>query len=168
MATGFDQSISARAPFLLSGRSETSFNADFADAVKAAIIAEARATRTRAPERCRIATFLCELAAQLERMRPGYDRSAPMAVSRGDLAGMLGISLVRVKRVMGLLTLSGVAATDGKSVRVLDWRRLCGIARFDSKRFGMDPAEPAEVRADEEEETNATALTAAGDPACFV
>jgi Crp-like helix-turn-helix domain len=159
---------SAPPPFLLSPVSESSFHGDFADALKAAIIAEARA-QGRRHERCRIAHLLCELSFQLRRMRGSHGDTVEIPIARGELAAMLGVSLVRVKRALALLALSQVISTDGSSIRVLDWRRLCGVASYDPGRLGLKAEEDDILTiVAEDEEAPRNLVTAAGDPACFV
>ncbi|TFI59064.1 helix-turn-helix domain-containing protein [Sphingomonas parva] len=124
-----------------------------------------RADETRRNTRGRLAYLLCELGFQLGRR--GSDRDAELPLPRQELARTLDVSLSKVKRILALLTLSQVIATDGAKMRILDWKRLCGVAQYDPARLEMTdddewPAEP--VR----EETEAPRLTAAGDPACFV
>lgn len=155
-------------PFLLSPESPASFDADFITALKVAVIRERRADGRR-PDRCRIAKLLCELALELRRIRKSCDMHSQMPLSRADFAGLLEISMVRTKRVFGLLCLTKVVEFDAETIRVLDWPRLCAVGRFDPVRLGCAPDEDEEPVAELiDDEVAPKLITAAGDPACFV
>jgi hypothetical protein len=131
----------------------------FAAALRTAVAAERAHGEIRNP-RQRIALFLCELGK-------AYGCRSELPLSRGSLAGALGISLVRVKRTLALLSLSGVISTDGDTIRVLDWRKLSGAARFDASALGLAPEDEEEVLLVLNTEEDHL-LTACGEPACFV
>lgn len=57
--------------------------------------------------------------------------AAAISLDRTALAEALGLSLCRVKRVLGLFQLSGDIEYDGHRIRVRDWRRLCVSAGYD-------------------------------------
>ena len=135
-------------------------------ALFAATAAE-RADETRRNTPGRIAYLLCELAFQASRRQ--IDKGAVLPLSRGDIADALGVSLCRVKRTLALLSMSAVIESDGRSIRVLDWPRLCAAAGYAPDRLeltaapdAIDSAGPGEP-ADEPRP-----LTRSGDPACFV
>ena len=154
----------AALPFLF--MRDRSDDADWAvrSALAAAMAAE-RAVTDRRNKRGRLAYLLCELGYQLARR--GADRDARLTLPRGEIASALGTSLCKVKRILALLSLSRVIETDGDKVRVLDWRRLAGIAHFELKRLGVrDEEEEASPAGEEAPEPYPR--TAAGDPACFV
>ena len=146
------------------------FQRDFIEALNAAVVAEAKGNVERRHERCRIAHLLCELTCSLLRMEAIDDKSAELPVARGELAGLLGISLVRVKRALALLALSQVVRTDGQTIRVIDWQRLCSVAGFDPARLGIDASADDEMLTivGDDEQSSANFVTASGDPACFV
>jgi hypothetical protein len=74
-----------------------------------------------------------------------------------------------VKRALGLLTLSQVIATDGGSIEVTDWSRLCSVAGFDGARLNLAPASTGDDwRFAAMQDEARSKFTAAGDPACFV
>lgn len=156
-----------RFPFLLSPASPASFDSDFMSALKVAVVKE-RAADGRRTDRCRIAGLLCELALELGRIRKSYDGDCELPLSRADFADMLGISLVRTKRAFGLLLLTRVLEVREESVRVLDWPRLCAVARFEPARLGCAPDDENLVAELVDDETPQKLVTAAGDPACFV
>jgi hypothetical protein len=153
----------AMLPFLFARRRSDDGDWDFHTALGAAVSAE-EALGTGLSTRRRIAWLLCELGQQYGRRRGDYGAAVP--VSRQALARALGISLCRVKRVLALLSLSQAIQSDRESVRITDWRRLCGMAGYDCAmlRFALpDEDEPFGTRADEP----ARLRTAGGDPAYF-
>jgi hypothetical protein len=168
MATAFAPNSPFLAPFLLTPR-PAAISDVFADALRGALFAEAKANGVRRTERCRIAHLLCELRLRLARSGASVKEGEPLPISRADLSGMLGISLVRVKRALGLLSLSQVISTDGRSIAVTDWPRLCAVAGFEAARLSLAPAERSEDwRFGAVQDETRTRFTAAGDPACFV
>jgi hypothetical protein len=157
-------------PFLFMAPQEKDPDWDFQAALATAAAAELADTDKRNTLR-RVAWLLCELGCQYRR-RTG-DSEGAFPLPRTELARQLGLGLSRVKRILALLTLSGVIASDAQQVRVLDWRRLSAAACYDPQRLGRgdgtetEEDDPILVRQDEEERTEPR-LTASGDPACFV
>jgi hypothetical protein len=86
-----------------------------------------------------------------------------------QIADALGVSLCRVKRTLALLSLSQVVAVEDRQIRVLDWRRLCGVGGYDRARLGLqdEDYEAALITKDEHPRPSFN-VTASGDPACFV
>ncbi len=154
-------------PFLLARSRSGDLEWSVRGALAAAIAAERAVDTGRRNSRARLAYLLCELGYQLGRR--GVDRDQELPIPRVELANALGTSLCRVKRTLALLSLSGIIETDGRTMRVLDWRRLSGVAAYDPARLEL-PAEEdfdALIVADaSDRESNLT--TASGDPACFV
>lgn len=173
MATAFAQSSVAPTvpqgalPFLLARPNLQS--PDFGAALGAAAVAEAASHDVRRNTRCRISYLLCELANQLRQQDAKFDFAAELPLSRFDVAEALGVSLCKVKRVLALLSLSGVITTDGRSVQVLDWRRLCSVAHVDPARLSLAAEEDDDLAATpREKDERANLVTASGEPACFV
>lgn len=140
---------------------------DFNAALASAVAAE-RADSERRNTRRRLAYLLCELGYQFGRRTGDFAQDMPL--SRSELARALGVSLFKVKRILALLSLSQVVDCDGKSIRVTDWPRLCGVAAYDCARLGIEMPEEfgAASAFDDEDEDDRPHLTAAGDQACFV
>ena len=158
-------------PFMLAQPRAQVEGLDFAAAFEAAAIAESASHDARRNTRCRISYFLCEAANQLRQQRgPSFDFASEFPITRYDIADLLGISLCKVKRVVALLSLSGVVSTDGRSLQVLDWPRLCGVAHVDPERLGLVLTDEDEmvVATPRREEEPANLVTASGEPACFV
>jgi hypothetical protein len=162
MATQFARGFkpSAPVPFLLGQSRQETIRPSFAAAVTAAAAAE-RAHGGAGNPRQRIALFLCELGKAV-----GCRSEFPL--SRASLASTLGISLVRVKRTLALLSLSGVISTDGSTITVLDWRKLSGAAHFDLSALNVSLDDDENVPSPDGLETQDHLLTACGEPACFV
>ena len=136
-------------------------------ALAAAISAERAVDTGRRNTRARLAWLLCELGYQLARR--GMDKDQPLPLPRVEIANALATSLCRVKRTLALLSLSQVVETDCRTLRVLDWRRLSGIAGYDPDRLELGPEDDLElVLIDYSDEQEARQLTASGDQACFV
>ena len=159
-ACGFTPSVPA--PFLLGQPRRETVHAGFEAAVKAAVAAERARGGARNP-RQRISLFLCELGK-------AYGCRSDFPLSRSTLASALGISLVRVKRTLALLSLSGVISSDGSTITVLDWRKLSAAAHFDVSTLNvrLDDDETAHTLSSHEDDEQDHFLTACGEPACFV
>lgn len=134
-------------------------------ALSAAIAAERAVDGGRRNTRARLAWLLCELGYQLKCR--GVDRDQDLAIPRLELANALGTSLCRIKRTLALFSLSGILRADARMVRILDWRRLSGVAGYDARRLDLAPEE-LEEEAPNEAPARSNLMTAAGDPACFV
>jgi hypothetical protein len=162
MATQFAPTFTSPAPlpFLLRKRAPAK-TGGFAAAIETAIAAERAEAEGR--KSCqRIARFLCELGK-------AYGCRKDLPLSRGAIAAALKISLVRVKRTLGLLSLSGVLRSTGDTITILDWRKLGGVAHFDPSGLGLADDEDEELICSEPiDEDEVRIFTASGDPACFV
>jgi hypothetical protein len=154
-------------PFLLAGPLADDLDWKVGKALSAALAKKRAGRDCRRNTRGRVGYLLCELGQQLSRLRVDRDRDLPL--SRVQIAEGLGVSLCRVKRALALLSLSQVIATDGYNLRVLDWRRLCGVAGFDPGRLKLndDDFESALITSDRDPRFGQS-FTASGDPACFV
>jgi len=149
-------------PFLFMPSRKDDRDWDFNAALASAIAAE-RAVGEQRNTRRRLAYLLAELGAQYGRRVGDFSQAVPL--SRSELARALGVSLCRVKRILALLALSQVIESDGASVRIVDWRRLCSMGGYDIGRLGFEL--PEEEIAGAQEAEPASSLTAGGDPACF-
>ena len=163
MATQFAPAFksSAPVPFLLGKRVAARGGDNFAEAMQIAIAAQHAQSAGRKSSQ-RIALFLCELGK-------AHGCRTDLPLSRAAIAAALGISLVRVKRALALFSLSGLLSCNGEEIRIVDWRKLGGVAHFD--------ASDLDLAADEDEDLVCPALaeaenirfmTASGEPACFV
>ncbi|MBA3834353.1 MAG: helix-turn-helix domain-containing protein [Sphingomonas sp.] len=158
----------AALPFLFSSRGRTD-----PDVVLNSTLASAASAMAADPDRCdsrsRISFLLAEIGSQYGR-RTG-DHFAWIPVTRDQLSRAAQINLTKVKRVLGLLLLSGVIDLGGKGVRILDWNRLCKLACFDRGWVPVPLDEEIETHSpadSKDKEQPAPAITASGDPASFV
>lgn len=93
---------------------------------------------------------------------------------RVQIAAALDFKLVRVKRSLALLSLSGVLECNADKVTVRDWARLCDVARIELAELGIRPVEHTEAEAIliletvRDDAVPDPVRTAAGEPACFV
>ena len=168
MATSFSVPASVLPlPFLLARSRSGDVEWAVRGALAAAIAAERAVDTGRRNTRARLAWLLCELGYQLGRR--GIEKGQALAIPRVEIAAALGTSLSRVKRTLALLGLSQVVETDCRTLRVLDWRRLSGIAGYDPARLELGAEEDLELFLIEDRDSpTAHQLTASGDPACFV
>lgn len=115
-----------------------------------------------------IARWICAEA------RKSVAADATLVFDRVQIAEALGFRLVRVKRSLALLSLSGVLQCRADKVVVLDWVRLCAVARIEPAELGIRPVEQVEaeallvMRIEDEDPAMVPVKTVAGEPACFV
>jgi hypothetical protein len=119
-------------------------------------------------EYCRISRLLCELSTSSVRLSSSDGPVNRVQLTRGEIAERLGISLVRTKRALGLLVLSGAIRMDQQGIELLDWERLCRVAGLDPAGADSQTAEQDAVPNDTEPGNPASTATLCGDPACFV
>ncbi len=160
MATQFAQTTTSPgpAPFMFGGAASGATRGGFAAALRRAVTAERAFAEGSKPSQ-RIARLLCELGEN-------YGCRNRLPLSRNELATALGISLIRVKRTLALLSLSGVVDCDDGGLTVRDWRKLSGLARFDARALGLGSDQEDEL--EDCTDVELCFLTASGDPACFV
>jgi hypothetical protein len=164
MATQFAPPSVAALPFMFARPQADDLGWNYRSALLAATAAE-RADDTRRNTRGRIAYLLCEFGYQLARR--GVDRDGKLPLTRTDIADALGVNLCRVKRTLALLSLSQVIECGGRDIRVIDWRRLCSVACYQTGRLDLRLEEEFDFAPVATEE-KPKLLTAAGDQACFV
>lgn len=147
------------------------FHADLAiaKAIEQAAAAEQMASGSERNPRRRICRFLFELAQGLD-LDGGRNTRVP--INRQQLAGALGMSVVRIKRGLALLELAGVLACDDDAIRLTDWKRLCAAAQvpveLDAADLDADvPDGPFPWFAVQVTEPERHLITGAGDQAYF-
>jgi hypothetical protein len=153
----------AMLPFLFARRAAGDDDWNFHAALGAAVAAEGGIEDRRSTRR-RVAWLLCELGQQYGRRTGDHGLAVP--ISRQALARALDVNLSRVKRVLALLSLSQVIECAEDSIRVTDWRRLCGMAGYDCAMLGFVLPEEDELAATLPE-MPPRLLTAGGDRAYF-
>ncbi len=78
-----------------------------------------------------VAHFFCELYTRLEAVDLVNQDSFEFPVRQGDLADMVGFSLVHLNRSLQLLRRKGLLEWKGPLVRILDPEALRSLAEFD-------------------------------------
>ena len=131
----------------------------------ASAAAALEADSDRSDSRTRLCFFLSELASQYGRGAGDYAR--PIPVSRARLARATGISLPRVKRILGYLELSQIVSIAPSSITVRDWTSLCELGRFDRNWSAMPVAEEDNLIVIASTDESPPTRTLTGDPACF-
>ena len=154
-------------PFLFNSRCKSD-----GDLIAPSALASAAAAMAADPERrdgrSKVTFLLAELASQYAR-RTGSS-SAWIPVDRSQLARAAQMDLTKVKRVLGFLLLAQVIELGANGVRIVDWPRLCKMARYDRGWAPVRQNESEDVvpSATPEAATIAPAVTATGEPASFV
>jgi CRP-like cAMP-binding protein len=83
------------------------------------------------------AHLLCEIYRQLEIVNLARQLEFLFPVTQGDLADMLGLSVVHVNRVIQELRARELIAWHAPTVRILDWNGLVEAADFDDTYLHM-------------------------------
>ena len=78
-----------------------------------------------------LAHILCELYVRLQVVDLVEDKSFHFPLSQGEMADVMGLSLVHMNRVIQTLRREKVIAWANQRITVLDWDRLKEIAEFD-------------------------------------
>lgn len=113
--------------------------------VDAAVLSEWVVNVGRRNARSRLAHLLCEIACRAERKGDPSGFSFPFPATQTHVADMLGLTSVHVNRSFQALKAEEVIRGDGRTIHVLDWKRLTRIGDFDSAylRLGDEAARPA-------------------------
>lgn len=83
-----------------------------------------------------LAHLVCELLIRLERRGLTKKESFRFPGTQGDLADMLGLSVVHINRTLAELRRLRLLEWSHNEVRVLDWERLAEFADFDDSYLG--------------------------------
>lgn len=86
-----------------------------------------------------MAHLVCELIHRqlaAERVRIG-DAEFPVPLTQGDLADVLGLSIVHVNRVLRVLRHENVATWTNQTITRIDFQKLQAIASFDPAYLGL-------------------------------
>ena len=78
----------------------------------------------------RVAHLLCEIATRLQTVGLAKDLSFILPMSQADIGEATGISTVHANRVIQDLRSRGAIEWRNKTLRILDWDALVGIADF--------------------------------------
>jgi CRP-like cAMP-binding protein len=85
----------------------------------------------RRSKRAHLAHLICELYRRMEAMGLTNGYSFHFPLSQGEMADVLGLSLVHMNRTIQSLRKDGLIGWLNHTVTVLDWDELCTIADFD-------------------------------------
>jgi CRP-like cAMP-binding protein len=80
----------------------------------------------------RTAHLICELYKRLEAIGRTDGWSFRFPLTQAELGDALGLSLVHVNRVVQALRSQSLVSWEGRIMTILDWKRLCELAEFDS------------------------------------
>jgi CRP-like cAMP-binding protein len=78
-----------------------------------------------------LAHILCELYVRLGVVRRTNSWSFHLPLSQGEMADVLGLSLVHMNRVIQTLRRERLISWTNQTITILDWERLQEVAEFD-------------------------------------
>ncbi|WP_105438215.1 Crp/Fnr family transcriptional regulator [Neorhizobium sp. T25_13] len=78
-----------------------------------------------------LAHILCELYVRLDVVRRTNGWSFYLPLSQGEMADVLGLSLVHMNRVIQTLRRERLISWSNQTITILDWERLKDVAEFD-------------------------------------
>ncbi|SMF69340.1 cAMP-binding domain of CRP or a regulatory subunit of cAMP-dependent protein kinases [Xaviernesmea oryzae] len=78
-----------------------------------------------------LAHIICELYVRLQVVHRVSGWSFYLPLSQGEMADVLGLSLVHMNRVIQMLRREGLISWVNQIVTILDWERLKEVAEFD-------------------------------------
>ena len=79
----------------------------------------------------RIAHLLCELYLKLQAVGLAADHCFEFPLTQGQMSDALGLSVVHVNRVLQDLRARHLIGSKGRSLQILNWEDLAGVAEFD-------------------------------------
>jgi len=85
------------------------------------------------------AHLLCEMYLRLERVGLATELTFQLPLSQGELADVLGLSVVHMNRTVQSLRASELVVWKGATVDIPDWDRLADFAEFDPAYLGWGP-----------------------------
>ncbi|HEX2560807.1 Crp/Fnr family transcriptional regulator [Phenylobacterium sp.] len=100
--------------------------------IDAAVFREWLAGVGRRNSHQRVAHLYCEVFSRLEAVGLASNLNFPFPVTQAEIADALGLTPVHVNRVLQDLRRDGLIASDGRSLRILDWGRLTSAGDFDA------------------------------------
>ncbi|MFB9950824.1 Crp/Fnr family transcriptional regulator [Rhizobium puerariae] len=78
-----------------------------------------------------LAHIICELYVRLGVVHRTSGPSFHLPLSQGEMADVLGLSLVHMNRVIQRLRREGLISWINQTITILDWERLAEVAEFD-------------------------------------
>jgi CRP-like cAMP-binding protein len=98
--------------------------------IDAAIFRESMVGMGRRTALARIAHLLCELSIRYSAVNLADGYAFPYHLRQTDIGDSLGLSTVHVNRVVQKLRSDRPLDVVGKSMTIIDWERLKGVAEF--------------------------------------
>jgi CRP-like cAMP-binding protein len=92
----------------------------------------------RRSARTRVAHLLCELYVRLSAVGLTRDSGYDMPLTQSVLADALGLSTVHINRVLQDLRRARLIASEGRFLRILDWRGLAEAGEFDAAYLHLE------------------------------
>lgn len=78
-----------------------------------------------------LAHLICELYVRMQVVEMSEGASFLLPLSQSEMADALGLSLVHLNKTLQQLRRDGVVRWESKTVEILDWEGLAGIAEFE-------------------------------------
>jgi CRP-like cAMP-binding protein len=91
----------------------------------------------------RLAHLLCELFAKMKAVGLATNRSVPMPITQEEFADALGLSGVHVNRSLQELRARELISLDRRTLTILDWDGVKGVAEFDPTYLHQKPRQAA-------------------------
>lgn len=113
-----------------------------ASLVDAAITRSWLAGVGRRSARQRLAHLICELFVRIRALDLASPDGFDLAVTQPELGDCLGLSAVHVNRVLQELRREGLIASEGRFIRILDWKGLKRAADFDAAYLHLTHGAP--------------------------
>jgi CRP-like cAMP-binding protein len=104
----------------------------------ASILAKWISALGRRSAKARMAHLICEMGIRMEQAGLGTRNIYSLPATQAQFADVLGVTTVHLNRTIQTLRREGQLFTDGPTVRVPDFDRLCAMAEFDARYLLLD------------------------------
>lgn len=84
-----------------------------------------------------LAHILCELYMRLKVVDHVEGQSFAFPLSQGEMADVMGLSLVHMNRVIQSMRRDGLISWTQQTITILNWERLSGLAEFDDTYLNL-------------------------------
>ncbi|WP_320202246.1 Crp/Fnr family transcriptional regulator (plasmid) [Agrobacterium sp. rho-13.3] len=91
----------------------------------------------RRSKKSHLAHLICELYLRLQVVGLVEGWSFRLPLSQGEIADVLGLSLVHLNKTLQLLRQDGVIRWENKTVEILRWEELAQLAEFDATYLSL-------------------------------
>lgn len=86
----------------------------------------------------RIAHLLCEITLRLGAVGLARDNSFILPLTQEQLADATGLTSVHTHRVLQALRRDGLISLSTRSLKILDWQRLCDVGDFNARYLHLE------------------------------